>query len=309
MRRDPLSRLHTLLESGELRLVHVIGVARSNSTLVCRLLGQQLDGAVYEPAVPSSIDPATNFARVILRAYSRARRTRPVPIVLAVKDISLFLTETQMALIARHAAHVVFTIRDPASAHASLVRQLQHEFNFWQRVDATVRQPFESLWMFISFLHSLPKFANFARTALPGIKMGLYRAGMAGWSLISWDRLMAQFAAIDPTRITVLDAAEMRRQPEAAAAELGRIARRLMPAGRQPMIELAAHTRMAPRSKWAAEARASAFIKPAASAVAPASEPLIRAIAARADPAYRALLDSAANPLRITPVRAAAAAA
>ena len=229
--------------------------------------------------------------------------------MLAVKDVSLFLSPLQMALIARYGSHVVFTIRDPASAHLSLVSQFRHEFGFWQRVDAVVRHPFEALWMFISFLRTLPHFAATARAALPGVAMGRYRAAMAGWSLISWDRIAEQFAGIDPARISVLDAAQMRNAPAATAAELTRIARALMPEGRRPFIEIAAHSRMSRRSKWAAEARASAAIKPAASAPAPADEPLTAAIAARADPIWRALRDSRANPLRAAPLRSTADAA
>ena len=36
---DPIARLATLCEGGDLRFVYVVGVARSNSTVVCKVLG------------------------------------------------------------------------------------------------------------------------------------------------------------------------------------------------------------------------------------------------------------------------------
>ncbi|MEQ1770710.1 MAG: hypothetical protein ABL879_12815 [Devosia sp.] len=298
--RDPLLPLTRLLESGDLRLVYVLGVARSNTTLVVRLLGEQLDGAVYEPTVPATLDPVGHFAHTVLRAYRKARATRSGTVTLAVKDISLFIEPSVEAFIAERASHVVITVRDPAEAHASLVKQFRHEFGFWQRFDAVVRQPFEALFMFIAFLFLVPRYGNLARSALPDTSAGRYRMAMAGWSLESWNKLTRQVAAIPPGRLTVLDARQMRNEPALAAAALTAIARSLMPAGRKPMIEVAAHSRMSSRSKWAAEARASAGIKPTnASAPVEAPDDVAAAVAAKSMPQYRALIDSAANPLRV----------
>ncbi len=67
------ARLGQLVRSGELRFVYVLGLARSSSTIVCRLLGARLDGAVYEPATPAALGRRRHFARTILKAYDGAR--------------------------------------------------------------------------------------------------------------------------------------------------------------------------------------------------------------------------------------------
>jgi hypothetical protein len=299
MPRDPLLPLRALLESGALRIVYVLGVARSNSTLVCRLLGQMLDGAVYEPAVPNSADPTAHFAGTILAAYRDAAASRSLPVTLAVKDLSLFVEPATAALIAAHAAHVVVTIREPVAAHRSLFTQFRQEFGPLQRLDAIVWHPFEAWWMFTGFLTMAPRLHSIARGALPGQRMGPAAAALAGWTLESWRRLDTQLAVIDPARLTVLDAAQSRRAPDAATAVLAGIARRLMPEGRAPFIEREAHSRMASRSKWAAEARhSSAIAPPPAGQATQAPTALEQAIAERTGLTYRALLDSQANPLK-----------
>jgi hypothetical protein len=250
--------------------------------------------------VPAALDPLGHYARVIMSAYRKARKTRPGPIRLAVKDISLFIDEPIFAFIARHAAHIVFTIRDPEEAHRSLVRQFGHEFKPLQRADAVINEPFEALWMAVNFAVQVPRLARVADTAHPGFAAPWYRRAMGGWSLESWRKLGAQFASLDPARVTVLDADEMRRAPKAATEALAAIGRRLMPQGRAPMVEIPAHSRMYRRSKWAAEARVSTAIKPAAvkAAAAPASQPFEAQLCDGVAPIYRALLASSANPLR-----------
>ncbi|HWA19648.1 MAG TPA: hypothetical protein VG757_11705 [Devosia sp.] len=312
LRRDSLETLSGLVAHGDLRLVYVIGIARSNSTVVCRLLGERLDGVVYEPAVPAAPDPLGHYARVIMNAYRKARKTRTGPVSLVVKDISLFIDESIFRFIARHAAHVVFTIRDPAGAHQSLVRQFGQEFRPLQRADAVINEPFEALWMALSFAAEVPRLARLADSAHPGYGAPWYRQAMGGWTVESWRRLGAQFAALDPARVTVLDAAEMREAPRIATEALATIAQALMPAGRTPMIEVAAHSRMYRRSKWAAEARRSTAIKPLASRddAAPVKD-FEAQICGGVAPIYRALLASPTNPLRkrteMAPARIAAA--
>jgi hypothetical protein len=300
LRRDSLETLDGLISNGDLRLVYVIGIARSNSTVVCRLLGERLDGVVYEPAGPAALDPAGHYARVLMGAYRKARKTRAGPVTLVVKDISLFLDETLFAFIAKHAAHVVFTIRDPQSAHQSLVRQFAQEFKPLQRVEAVVNEPFEALWMAVNFAVQVPRLSRLADTAHPGFAAPWYRRAMGGWTIESWRRLAAQFAALDPSRVTVLDAGETRGSPKLATQALAGIAQALMPRGRTPMIEAAAHSRMYKRSSWAAEARTSTSIKPLASkGEPPSAQPFETALCEGVDLIYRALLGSATNPLRL----------
>jgi hypothetical protein len=312
LRRDSLKTLSDLIQHGDLRLVYVIGIARSNSTVVCRLLGERLDGVVYEPAVTAAPDPHGHYARVIMSAYRKARKTRSGPISLVVKDISLFLDDVLFDFVRRHAAHVVFTIRDPASAHESLVRQFAQEFMPLQRVEAVINEPFEALWMAVSFAVEAPRLARLADAAHPGFGLPWYRKAMAGWTLESWQKLAAQLAALDPSRVTMLDAREMRRAPTLATDALVAVAAALAPQGRAPMIEVAAHSRMYRRSKWASEARASTSIKPNSAAMeAAAPGPFEAQLFGGLEPVYRALLASPANPLRrpskVTEDRVAAA--
>ena len=42
---DPVARLADLVAAGQLRFVYVLGLARSGSTIVCRMVGAALDGA------------------------------------------------------------------------------------------------------------------------------------------------------------------------------------------------------------------------------------------------------------------------
>ena len=69
MNSDPVARLFALVDSGALRFVYVLGMARSSSTILCKLLGASLDGAVYEPATPAKLDRRLHYADTILKAY------------------------------------------------------------------------------------------------------------------------------------------------------------------------------------------------------------------------------------------------
>ena len=143
---DPIARLATLCEGGDLRFVYVVGVARSNSTVVCKVLGDRLDGAVYEPATPVAVHLHNHYARTILKAYDAARAGKPErePVLLAIKDLSLFIDDEIFALVLRYAAHIVFTVRDPLTQYPSLVKQFKTEFSLRNRIDALVRWPVET---------------------------------------------------------------------------------------------------------------------------------------------------------------------
>jgi hypothetical protein len=301
---DPAGRLRGLVTSGDLRFVYVIGVARSNSTIVCRLLGQTLDGAVYEPATPAARDRARHYAATILGAYDAVRRRigRGRPVTLAIKDLSLFLDDRAFDFAAAHAVHLVFTVREPAAAHASLMQQFRHEFRPLQRVDAVLRQPFEAYWMAWYFLVYGRRFLALGRDSAAGEAVPLHRLAMAGWSIESWRLMARQFAALGaaPERASVLDATEMRRTPERAKAALAAIAARLgAPPGAAP-VEVAGHSRMRRRSSWAAEALGSAGIKPLAQSPnpVPALGDFELGLMQRLTPIHRDILASPANPLR-----------
>lgn len=263
-----MRRLEALVDSGQLRFVYVLGLARSSSTIICRLLGEALDGAVFEPATPAAFNRRTHYARTILRAYDRARAAigSDRPVSLAIKDLTLFLDDPQFEAIVARAAHVVFTIREPAAQQASLARQLKHEFSPLQRIDAVVRHPFEALWMACYFLAYGRRFVREASDLLGYRFTRLPRLAMAGWNLASYRNLERQLAAREASSISVLDADALRRDPQRAQALLTAIAARIAPAGTRTSIEIAGHSRMLPRSKWAAEALASHAITAAAPA-------------------------------------------
>lgn len=267
----PLGRLTRLVASGELRFVYVIGVARSSSTIVCRMLGAALDGAVYEPATPAAFDRQGHFARTILRAYDRARRQigHGRPVTLAIKDLSLFLDDPAFLAVVAQAAHVVFTVRHPRAQQASLSRQLAQEFAQLQRIDAVVRHPFEALWMACSFLSYGRRFVRDAAAQLGRTTGGMPRLAMAGWNLQSWRNMEAQIAALAAVPMTILDADHLRHDPGATEALLAGIAAGIAPAGPRTSVEISAHSRMLPRSRWAAEALSSRRIMPAGTPVAP----------------------------------------
>jgi hypothetical protein len=287
MRSSAEARLDQLIRSGQLRFVYVLGLARSSSTIVCRVLGGRLDGAVYEPATPAALDRRRHFARTILSAYDRARARvgEGRPVALAIKDLSLFLDDPAFEAVAARASHIVFTVREPAAQFASLRRQLAHEFSPLERVDAVLRHPFEALWMAGYFLVYGRRFIAEARAALgPGPP---HRLAMAGWNLRSYANLERQMALFDvPT--TLLDADTLRRDPARAEALLAAIAAPLAPVGPRANVEIAAHSRMLPRSKWAAEALSSPGISAGDPAPPPAPpDPLDAALLARNTAAYQ----------------------
>lgn len=298
MTRDPFDELEHLAGSGALRLAYVIGVARSNSTLVARLLGRGCDAIVYEPALPASPRGRAHYAQTLLQAYGRARGAAgDRPVTLVVKDLSLFLDAGMIDFIDRHAQQVVFTIREPEDQHASLVRQFAQEFSIPQRIDAVIRHPLEVAVFLFQLLRLGPMYGGIARAVLPPGTMGPAGRAMAGWNILSWRRLAAQVERLSaqPGRCTIFDAAQMRVAPEIATASLNQIASRFSPAQPGQPIEIAAHSRMRPRSAWAKEALGSDRIKPATNG--PAPRPLPEALLNEIEPIYRRLLDSPLNPL------------
>ena len=267
---DPIARLAALCEGGDLRFVYIVGVARSNSTVVCKVLGDRLDGAVYEPATPVAVHLHNHYARTILKAYDAARsgKAERDPVLLAIKDLSLFIDDEVFALVLRYAAHIVFTVRDPLTQHPSLVKQFKTEFSLRNRINALVRWPVETCLLgYYMLTLGTGYFADASRAF--GVSVAkLLLLPIAGWTLTSWQNVVAQFdkarAKLGAARVTVLDAGLMRLLPEAATQELDAIAREMR--GERPKtttpVDLAAHSRMFPDSAWADEARRSSTIKP-----------------------------------------------
>ena len=267
---DPIARLATLCEGGDLRFVYVVGVARSNSTVVCKVLGDRLDGAVYEPATPVAVHLHNHYARTILKAYDAARAGKPErePVLLAIKDLSLFIDDEIFALVLRYAAHIVFTVRDPLTQYPSLVKQFKTEFSLRNRIDALVRWPVETCLLgYYMLTLGTGYFVNASRAFGFSFAKSLLLP-IAGWNLTSWRNVVAQFdkarAKLGTARVTVLDAGLMRLLPDAATEELDAIARELRGdrAKTATPVDLAAHSRMFPDSAWADEARRSSAIKP-----------------------------------------------
>jgi len=297
---DPIRHLHELAASGELIFVYVIGVARSNSTIVCRMLGERLDGAVYEPATPCSPDRSRHYAQVILKAYRRARRQVPdgQPVALAIKDLSLFLDDDMLAFVRSYAKHIVFTVREPRTQHASLSRQLYQEFSPRRRIDAVVRHPVETFWMTWHFLVLAPRFVATAAEQFGRSAGRLHRLAIAGWNLTSWRNIVQQFQANGGVPITVLDATEMRRDPAMATATMAAIAAATKARSGGTAVEIAGHSRMHRNSKWAAEARSSKAIKPLAETSRGLPlDAFDQSVVMAVGPAYQALRDCGANPL------------
>lgn len=213
--QDPFARLTALCGQGHLRFVYVVGVARSNSTVVCKVLGERLDGAVYEPATPNSAHLRNHYAKTILDAYEAARvgKAETEPVLLAIKDLSLFLDAEGLAFVLAHAEHVVFTVRDPLTQFPSLVNQFKHEFSIGQRLDALVRYPVEVCFLgYYAAVLGAGFVADAARTF--GFSLGKsLLLTVAGWNLKSWRNVTAQFEAalarLGPDRVSVLDAGLM----------------------------------------------------------------------------------------------------
>jgi hypothetical protein len=253
-----------------LRFVYVDGVARSNSTVVCKVLGERLDGAVYEPRTPVSADLHGHFEGVVLRAYEDAKVGKPAgqPVILAIKDLSLFIDDAVFAFVLRYAAHIVFTVRDPLTQYPSLVTQFKTEFGLRNRIHALARYPVETCLLGYYMLTLGTGYAIDATRTVGFSLPGSLLLPIIGWNLASWRKVVTQFddarARLGADRVSVLDAGLMRMLPEAATAELDVVAARVrgdLPRTATP-VELAAHSRMFPRSAWAKEARQSDAIKP-----------------------------------------------
>jgi hypothetical protein len=309
--RDPVAILSRLVTTGALNFVYVIGVARSNSTLVCRILGAQLDGAVYEPAMPVALAPPRQWAAVIVSAYEQARLSRAAtgPVMLAIKDLSLFVDAEAFRLIAAHAAHIVFTIRDPVSQYISLKQQFRHEFTLAQRLDALFHYPAEVGWLTVLLFRLGPGMVREAARVCGLSLADIPELAVAGWNLRSWSAIARQFEAVAAAdrggRVTVIDAGRMRARPEAAMAVLNGLAGDLAGGRRGSSLEIAGHSRMLPRSRWAAEALSSMTIKPAAEAGPATPSPIALRLDAVVNPIYRRLLESSVSALRPAGVAAA----
>ena len=291
--------LERLARDGDIRLGYVIGPARTNSTVVARLFGRHADAVIYEPALPVSPIGREHYARTLLAAYRRLRRQvvgRPVDLV--VKDLSLFVDPGMLDFIDEHAARVVVTIREPAAQHASLVRQMRHEFSIPQRIDALMRYPVEVTMLLLAWIRLGPQFGRTAKRVLgPGV-MGPAGRAIAGWNIESWQKLEAQLQRLScrTDRCTILDASQMRQAPDAAAAVLDDLAQQMGFCSKGTPLEIAAHSRMRPRSAWAQQALRSVRIEPQSklpTPVPPLPAPLTAALA----PIYRQLLADPRNPL------------
>lgn len=303
-KRPPFAELERLVAAGRLRLVYVLGVPRSNTTVVCRLLGERLDGAVYEPAMPNSVNPRRHYARTILAAYHAARAgAGERPVVLAVKDLDGFVTEELFEFVLGATVHLIFTIRDPLLQHASLSRQFVTEFSPLHRIRSTMRYPVEQTLFLWQLLEWLPRYWRLARAELGG-SLNPLRAAVAGFNYSSWraqaahlERARARFA---PERIAIFDAGLMRLYPHETNAELEAIA--AAHAGAEPGLpsaEIPGHTRMRAESHWAEEARAGGHIKPLTpDALATLGDPAADAFARRvADTLYPQYVASFFDPL------------
>lgn len=296
--RSPFAELERLVAAGRLRLVYVLGVPRSNTTVVCRLLGERLDGAVYEPAMPNSVNPRRHYARTILAAHHAARAgAGDRPVVLAIKDLDGFVTDELFEFVLSAAEHLVFTIRDPLLQHASLSRQFVTEFSPLHRIRSTMRYPIEQTFFLWQLLEWLPRYWRLARAELGG-GLNPLRAAVAGFNYSSWRAQAAHLerarAKFEPRRITIFDAGLMRLFPDETNTELEAIAATYasVEAG-PPSAEIPGHTRMRAESHWAEEARAGGEIKPLTPNALttlgdPAADAFARRVAATLYPQYLA---------------------
>jgi hypothetical protein len=261
-----LARLKALTRAGDLSLAYVLGVTRSNSTIAARLVGRQLDGAVLEPAVPSTAEPELHYEQTILSAYEAARLRVGAgrPVALVIKDISGFLTPAMEEFALGESRAVLFTTREPHRQHASLTNQFAHEFSPMQRLDAIVRYPYEQLWFTVALARFASHYMRVAREALAPHRLGVFRTAVLGFNLDAWQRQSGQFDAIAGRDIPVeiLDAGLMRAFPQLAEARLENFAAATGVFRGLAEVETAAHSRMLARSRWAGEARTSIAIKP-----------------------------------------------
>jgi hypothetical protein len=265
-----LTKLQSLVSAGELRMLYIIGVPRSNTTVLGRILGRHLDGAVLEPAVPNTARPLRTYAARILEAFEAARRTadRHGPVTLAVKDISNFLSAPMLDFIVAASAHIVFAIREPAAQYQSLARRMSMELESPDRLKRSLQTPAESFWMAVHFTRMWPGAWRQAPRRTDGGPRGYRRATASGTDVACWRALTRQFdsvaAARRPDERTVIDAGLSRLFPELAATELASLAagvsaeETLAAAG----VEIAANSMMQESSHWATKAHAADRILP-----------------------------------------------
>lgn len=262
------TELSGLLRRGDLRLVYVLGVPRSNSTLVCRMLARDMDAAIYEPALPASARPEARHAELILRTFRRVKGKSTDPVTMTVKDIACFVSPRMEDLLLEHAHQVVFTIRDPLAQHRSFAERMRAEFRVWQRVKQVARRPFMSLFYFVHLLHIWPQMVWASRDAFPPVPGQIMRAMVAAMNQASWRALSRQFAKVGgghaSNRVDVLDAGVSRLVPERAEEILTEVSARAAAGSRTGVapLEVAAHALMNANSHWAEEARRSDRVKP-----------------------------------------------
>lgn len=265
-----LTKLQSLVSAGELRMLYIIGVPRSNTTVLGRILGRHLDGAVLEPAVPNTARPLRTYAERILEAFEAARRTsrHEGPIALAVKDISNFLSAPMLDFILTESAHVVFAIREPATQYQSLARRMSMELESPDRYKRSLQTPAESFWMAVHFTRMWPDAWRQAPKRTDGGPRGYRRATASGTDVACWRALTGQFAAASarrrPEEITVIDAGLSRLFPDLAGAELATVAAsvRSKEALTAAGVEVAANSMMEASSHWATQAHAADRILP-----------------------------------------------
>lgn len=264
-----LTELQQLATGGALRFVYILGVPRANTTVLCRLIGQRLHGAVYEPALPNTAFPAAAYSRKILAAYRAVRASVPrsEPVTLAIKDLSALMTDRQRDFALDLAAHVVFAIREPTLQHASYVRQLLAEFDASNRWKALARTPWETTMYGLHFGRRWPRYRRLSKQRF-GIGWSEYRRmTAAGSNLDFWRSLAAHFVEavrrLPEQRITVIDAGLSRLMPEAAEAQLDEITAAIAPHRRpgQDSLDIAGHSLMRSDSAWAAEAMSAKKLK------------------------------------------------
>lgn len=261
MARADLNELSRRIRQGELRLVYVLGVPRANTTVLCRLIGRRLHGAVYEPALPNSAFPGSAYGAKILAAANLVRAQLPAGdvAVLAVKDMSALMRPVERTFVLEHAEHLVFAIREPVAQHDSYARQMLVEFSAGNRLRAFVTAPWETTMYGLHFGKRLAAYRQLARKRL-GVDWKVFRrATSAGANIEFWEELRAHFEAalarLPADRISVIDAGLSRLAPEAAEIELDAITASLAPQKRigRP-VDYAGHTMMKSASPWAGEA-------------------------------------------------------
>jgi hypothetical protein len=264
-----LTELQDLVNAGRLNFVYVLGPPRANTTVLCRLLGKRLHGAVYEPAFPNTAFPTAAYGRKILGAYDAVRAHLPEdqPVTLAIKDLSALMSAPERDFALDNAACVVFAIREPVLQHTSLVRQLITEFTTGKHLPAFRKRPWETLMFGWHFGLRWPRYHRLAKQRLGLGWSQFQRMTAAGSNLDSWKALSEHFAEarrrLPPDRIAVIDAGLSRLMPAEAEAELDAIVAPISPLANPgaPFVDVTVHSMMNPRSPWVGEALTSQHFK------------------------------------------------